>query len=71
MVWRAIAEPADADMPAAADPEPAPAAPAETAPEESSTEAGPAAELPKKKVDFEITNPDDIDMDNNGQLGLF
>jgi topoisomerase-4 subunit A len=24
-----------------------------------------------KKVDFEITNPDDIDMDDKGQLGLF
>jgi topoisomerase IV subunit A len=29
------------------------------------------AELPKKKVDFEITNPDDIDIDDKGQLGLF
>ncbi len=26
---------------------------------------------PIKKVDFEITNPDDIDMDDKGQLGLF
>lgn len=26
---------------------------------------------PAKKVDFEITNPDDIDMDDKGQLGLF
>ena len=24
-----------------------------------------------KKIDFEITNPDDIEMDDNGQLGLF
>ena len=24
-----------------------------------------------KKVDFEITNPDDIDLDEKGQLGLF
>lgn len=24
-----------------------------------------------KKIDFEITNPDDIDMDDKGQLGLF
>ncbi|WP_443937961.1 DNA gyrase/topoisomerase IV subunit A [Pedobacter sp. MW01-1-1] len=24
-----------------------------------------------KKVDFEITNPDDIEMDDNGQIGLF
>ncbi|MET3978791.1 topoisomerase-4 subunit A [Mucilaginibacter sp. UYP25] len=28
-------------------------------------------ESPKKKIDFEITNPDDIDMDDKGQLGLF
>ncbi|GAA4098640.1 DNA gyrase/topoisomerase IV subunit A [Mucilaginibacter panaciglaebae] len=27
--------------------------------------------LQHKKVDFEITNPDDIDMDDKGQLGLF
>ncbi|SEO45544.1 topoisomerase-4 subunit A [Mucilaginibacter gossypiicola] len=26
---------------------------------------------PPKKIDFEITNPDDIDMDDQGQLGLF
>jgi topoisomerase-4 subunit A len=29
------------------------------------------AEPPHKKVDFEITNPDDIDIDDKGQLGLF
>ena len=28
-------------------------------------------EKPAKKVDFEITNPNDIDIDNKGQLGLF
>ncbi|MFC3363744.1 DNA gyrase/topoisomerase IV subunit A [Pedobacter fastidiosus] len=28
-------------------------------------------EKPIKKVDFEITNPDDIDIDDKGQLGLF
>jgi topoisomerase-4 subunit A len=28
-------------------------------------------EPPAKKVDFEITNPDDIDIDDKGQLGLF
>ncbi|HEY4327293.1 MAG TPA: DNA gyrase/topoisomerase IV subunit A [Mucilaginibacter sp.] len=40
--------------------------------------AGPAAqsheeleEPHQKHVDFEITNPDDIDMDDTGQLGLF
>jgi len=26
---------------------------------------------PHKKIDFEITNPDDIDIDDKGQLGLF
>jgi topoisomerase-4 subunit A len=26
---------------------------------------------PSKKIDFEITNPDDIDIDDQGQLGLF
>jgi topoisomerase IV subunit A len=28
-------------------------------------------EPPAKKVDFEITNPDDIEIDDKGQLGLF
>ncbi|TWR27348.1 DNA gyrase/topoisomerase IV subunit A [Mucilaginibacter pallidiroseus] len=27
--------------------------------------------VPSKKIDLEITNPDDIDMDDKGQLGLF
>jgi len=26
---------------------------------------------PAKKIDFEITNPDDIDIDDKGQIGLF
>jgi topoisomerase-4 subunit A len=30
-----------------------------------------SVEIPKKKIDFEITNPDDIDIDDKGQLGLF
>jgi topoisomerase-4 subunit A len=30
-----------------------------------------SVESPKKTIDFEITNPDDIEMDDNGQLGLF
>jgi topoisomerase-4 subunit A len=30
-----------------------------------------SVESPSKKIDFEITNPDDIEMDDNGQLGLF
>jgi topoisomerase-4 subunit A len=28
-------------------------------------------EIPKKKIDLEITNPDDIEIDDTGQLGLF
>lgn len=47
--------------------------------EETSTEpASKSAESPgqpvnppPKKIDFEITNPDDIDIDDQGQLGLF
>ncbi|WP_425562978.1 DNA gyrase/topoisomerase IV subunit A [Mucilaginibacter gynuensis] len=31
----------------------------------------PQADKPAKKIDFEITNPDDIDIDDKGQLGLF
>jgi topoisomerase-4 subunit A len=30
-----------------------------------------SVEPPIKKIDFEITNPDDIDIDEKGQLGLF
>jgi topoisomerase-4 subunit A len=43
-------------------------------PEDSANTAessSPAAEPAPKKVDFEITNPDDIDIDDTGQLGLF
>ncbi|HVS92627.1 MAG TPA: hypothetical protein VHE59_11370, partial [Mucilaginibacter sp.] len=32
---------------------------------------GKSVESPPKKIDFEITNPDDIDIDDKGQLGLF
>jgi topoisomerase-4 subunit A len=31
----------------------------------------PSESKPIKKIDFEITNPDDIDIDDKGQLGLF
>jgi topoisomerase-4 subunit A len=34
-------------------------------------ESAKPAEPPHKKVDFEITNPDDIDIDDGGQLDLF
>jgi topoisomerase-4 subunit A len=46
----------------------------ETKPEESPTEPVKSNEeksVQSKKIDFEITNPDDIDMDDKGQLGLF
>ena len=40
--------------------------------EKKSVESTPkSVQSPPKKIDFEITNPDDIDMDDNGQLGLF
>jgi topoisomerase-4 subunit A len=40
--------------------------------EETKVEDKPEIEdKPVKKVDFEITNPDDIDIDDKGQLGLF
>jgi topoisomerase-4 subunit A len=41
---------------------------AEEKPVEAPTEPEPPA---PKKVDFEITNPDDIEIDDKGQLGLF
>ncbi len=31
----------------------------------------PQESKPAKKIDFEITNPDDVDIDDKGQLGLF
>ncbi|MBO9673897.1 MAG: DNA gyrase/topoisomerase IV subunit A [Sphingobacteriaceae bacterium] len=34
-------------------------------------EAPKTEEKPVKKIDFEITNPDDIDIDDKGQIGLF
>ena len=37
----------------------------------NSPEAVNTDKKPIKKVDFEITNPDDLDIDNKGQLGLF
>ncbi|MDO3625069.1 DNA gyrase/topoisomerase IV subunit A [Mucilaginibacter sp. BT774] len=37
--------------------------------QEKSEEQSP--QHPPKKIDFEITNPDDIDIDDKGQLGLF
>ena len=39
--------------------------------DESAESPAKPTEQPHKKVDFEITNPDDIDIDNDGQLDLF
>jgi topoisomerase-4 subunit A len=38
---------------------------------ESESNKDPQPETPKSKVKLEITNPDDIDIDDTGQLGLF
>lgn len=51
-----------------------PAAPKQEPKEPEDKEAEPSDDQPKevhKKVDFEITNPDDIQLDDKGQLGLF
>ncbi len=54
-----------------------PAKPVESPPksEESSPKSlesqNKPVQSPAKKIDFEITNPDDIEMDDKGQLGLF
>src|SRR6185437_3357382 len=41
-------------------------------PETKSVESPPQpVQSPPKKIDFEITNPDDIEIDDKGQLGLF
>jgi topoisomerase-4 subunit A len=39
--------------------------------EEEEKQSEPSESKPIKKIDFEITNPDDIDIDDKGQLGLF
>jgi len=44
---------------------------AESNPEKDRHPAPEPEQTQSKKVDFEITNPDDIDMDDKGQLGLF
>ena len=38
---------------------------------ETPAEAAPEPIKPPKDIGFEITNPDEIDMDDKGQLGLF
>jgi len=51
-------------------PDDKPVPPAPTPLVEPGTEEEPVKPQPKK-IDFEITNPDDIDIDDKGQLGLF
>ena len=63
------ADDSDGDVEAgndAPDDKPVPPPPAES-PKEKPAEPVPQS----KKIDFEITNPDDIDIDDKGQLGLF
>ncbi|HZY39460.1 MAG TPA: DNA gyrase/topoisomerase IV subunit A [Mucilaginibacter sp.] len=43
----------------------------ETESVESPDQSVPPIAIGAKKIDFEITNPDDIEMDDKGQLGLF
>jgi topoisomerase-4 subunit A len=59
------------DKPEASKPEPVGSSAAE--PVRSEDEPVKPEDQPKehKKVDFEITNPDDIEIDDKGQLGLF
>ncbi|MDB5129300.1 DNA gyrase/topoisomerase IV subunit A [Mucilaginibacter sp.] len=65
------------EKPVAEKPAPIPAKPVEEVPKpeahkvEEVKSTPEQVEPPKKKVDFEITNPDDIDIDDKGQLGLF
>ncbi|ARS41089.1 DNA topoisomerase IV [Sphingobacteriaceae bacterium GW460-11-11-14-LB5] len=62
-------KPAAVEKPVVEKPKPEPAP---VKKEEVKTEDKPEAEeKPVKKIDFEITNPDDIDIDDKGQLGLF
>jgi len=62
-------KPAAVEKPVVEKPKPEPAS---VKKEEVKTEDKPdAEEKPVKKIDFEITNPDDIDIDDKGQLGLF
>jgi len=64
-----VDNPGPKEKPAVEKPKPAaePAKKEEIKPQDKPT----ADEKSVKKVDFEITNPDDIDIDDKGQLGLF
>ncbi|MGN6395640.1 MAG: DNA gyrase/topoisomerase IV subunit A [Mucilaginibacter sp.] len=60
----AVASPADESVKSP----PESAGPAKEKPAESSSQP---EQSQSKKIDFEITNPDDIEIDDKGQLGLF
>ncbi|MHB8208188.1 DNA gyrase/topoisomerase IV subunit A [Mucilaginibacter sp.] len=60
-----IAEEEEALLPEADDTE------AISEPKAAESVADTPTDPPAKKVDFEITNPDDIDVDDKGQMGLF
>ncbi|TDO23250.1 DNA gyrase/topoisomerase IV subunit A [Pedobacter duraquae] len=73
------AEPTKADMPVTTPPK-SMAKESDQAPPDQATETPPAKRAwtssakpakPVKKIDLEITNPDDLDIDDTGQLGLF
>jgi topoisomerase-4 subunit A len=55
------------------DPDDAPDAPEDTpkSPPPAVQSTPQSVKSPPKKIDFEITNPDDIEIDDKGQLGLF
>jgi len=52
------------------EPDKSPDKPVES-PKDESAESPKSSESAVKKIDFEITNPDDIEIDDKGQLGLF
>jgi topoisomerase-4 subunit A len=64
--------PAPLDEPVQAEDEPVKSEEKSEESEEKLEQSPPSAvQPPPKKIDFEITNPDDIDIDDKGQLGLF
>jgi topoisomerase-4 subunit A len=57
-------EPTDPDLKS-------PTSPAAESPEKSVESSSESVQSHNKNIDLEITNPDDIDIDDTGQLGLF
>jgi topoisomerase-4 subunit A len=74
VIWEAVSENKQGDKPAV-DPISLPLDPikedAEVVQEEHTAKPKEKKPWVKKKIDLEITNPDDIDIDDTGQLGLF